>query len=239
MKMRRNNEDPGSTWRSKLCRGRSVLFESLEARRFLAVDLVTREITLPYPRSDVAATAVDGLVLFAGCDTLNSQGVSYSSEVDIYNTATGTWSTSQLSAARSGIAATTIGDLAIFAGGQNAGGDTSTVDVYDAQTGAWTTWQMPKAYTGLAATSAGTKVFLAGGGSPSAGSIGGDSEDIPIYDTSAGDWVTAALSTPRDQLAATTVDDLVMFAGGGHLYNVTDSAAMSDSVDIYDTTTDQ
>jgi hypothetical protein len=37
--------------------------------------------------------------------------------VDLYNSASGTWSTAQLSAARSGLAATSVGNVAIFAGG--------------------------------------------------------------------------------------------------------------------------
>jgi hypothetical protein len=39
--------------------------------------------------------------------------------VDLYNSASGTWSTAQLSVARDGLAATTVGNLAIFAGGWN------------------------------------------------------------------------------------------------------------------------
>jgi hypothetical protein len=44
--------------------------------------------------------------------------------VDLYNTTTGAWSTAQLSASRHSIAATSVGNFAIFAGG---GYYTSTV----------------------------------------------------------------------------------------------------------------
>ncbi len=37
--------------------------------------------------------------------------------VDLYNSASGTWSTAQLSVARSQLAATSVGKVAIFAGG--------------------------------------------------------------------------------------------------------------------------
>ncbi len=40
-----------------------------------------------------------------------------SNAVDLYNSATGAWSTAQLSAARSELAATSVGNVAIFAGG--------------------------------------------------------------------------------------------------------------------------
>ncbi len=41
-----------------------------------------------------------------------------SNAVDVYNSATGAWSTAQLSVARNLLAAASVGNLAIFAGGQ-------------------------------------------------------------------------------------------------------------------------
>jgi hypothetical protein len=46
-----------------------------------------------------------------------------SNVVDLYNSASGTWSTAQLSVARGYLAATSVGNVAIFAGG--AGGNCS------------------------------------------------------------------------------------------------------------------
>jgi hypothetical protein len=43
-----------------------------------------------------------------------------SSQVDIYHAATGQWSIASLSLARSYISATTVGNLALFAGGQTS-----------------------------------------------------------------------------------------------------------------------
>jgi hypothetical protein len=37
--------------------------------------------------------------------------------VDVYNSATGAWSTAQLSVARSSLAAASVGNVALFAGG--------------------------------------------------------------------------------------------------------------------------
>ena len=42
--------------------------------------------------------------------------------VDLYNSATGAWSTAQLSAARSLLAAASVGNVAIFAGGGSSSG---------------------------------------------------------------------------------------------------------------------
>jgi hypothetical protein len=44
-------------------------------------------------------------------------GSGVSNAVDLYNSASGTWSTAQLSVARSLLAATSVGNVAIFAGG--------------------------------------------------------------------------------------------------------------------------
>ena len=45
----------------------------------------------------------------------------YSNVVDLYNSASGTWSTAQLSVARHELAATSVGNVAIFAGGYDTG----------------------------------------------------------------------------------------------------------------------
>ena len=44
-----------------------------------------------------------------------------SDAVDVYNSTTGTWSTAQLSVAREIIAATSVRDVALFAGGYTQG----------------------------------------------------------------------------------------------------------------------
>ena len=44
-------------------------------------------------------------------------GYQLSNAVDLYNGASGTWSTAQLSVARFVLAATSVGNVAIFAGG--------------------------------------------------------------------------------------------------------------------------
>ncbi len=41
----------------------------------------------------------------------------WSHVVDLYNSATGAWSTAQLSVARNNLAATSVGNVALFAGG--------------------------------------------------------------------------------------------------------------------------
>ena len=51
--------------------------------------------------------------------TAGSGGSVYSNVVDLYDSVTGRWSTAQLSQARTQLAATSVGTVAIFAGGQD------------------------------------------------------------------------------------------------------------------------
>ncbi len=48
-----------------------------------------------------------------------------SNAVDLYNSASGTWSTARLSVARWSLAATSVGNVAFFAGGDTATGNCS------------------------------------------------------------------------------------------------------------------
>ena len=48
---------------------------------------------------------------------VTADGVRDSNAVDLYNYTSGTWSTAQLSVARLLLAATSVGNVAIFAGG--------------------------------------------------------------------------------------------------------------------------
>ena len=118
---------------------RSVI-EILEIRRLLAaggfIDMPTPP---PFPIDNFAPVAVvDGRAIFGRAYDLTSFS---SDRVDIYDAATGDWSTTQL-ARPLGLAATTVGHLAIFAGGTTTPIETfgsSLVDIYDTSTGQWST----------------------------------------------------------------------------------------------------
>jgi hypothetical protein len=55
-------------------------------------------------------------------------GGSVSGAVDVYNSATGAWSTAQLSVARVSLAAASVGNVAMFAGGQSSSSALSSRD---------------------------------------------------------------------------------------------------------------
>ena len=56
-------------------------------------------------------------------------GYQMSNVVELYNSASGTWSTAQLSVARWSLAATSVGNVAIFAGGDLRGNCSLTLFV--------------------------------------------------------------------------------------------------------------
>jgi hypothetical protein len=60
------------------------------------------------------ATCIASIV--NACLNLRPAG-GYTAAVDVYNSSTGIWSIAQLSIARGDLSATSVGDLAIFAGG--------------------------------------------------------------------------------------------------------------------------
>ena len=65
----------------------------------------------------------------AGGDANFTAGSGWSNAVDLYNYTSGTWSTGQLSVARSWVAATSVGNVAIFAGGSRTGNCSLTLFV--------------------------------------------------------------------------------------------------------------
>jgi hypothetical protein len=149
--------------------------------------------------------------------------------VDIYDVVTKTWSTAELSEARSDIGAVVVGNKILFASGGNnwTGGywgyiDLSTrVDIYDIITNTWSTTEMPGevlfgiGWRGTTAA-AGNKAIFCGEGYTI----------VYIYDVSNNSWTTSSLSTSRDDLASASVGNKIFIAGEG-----------TKNVDVYDVTT--
>ncbi|WP_205503889.1 Kelch repeat-containing protein [Rufibacter psychrotolerans] len=196
--------------------------------------------TLSEARAGMTAVAAGSKILFAGANWSGAGVNGYgSSRVDIFDTATGQWSTARLSEARSAIGAVAAGNKVFFAGGRLHGGGNgapdvifSTVDIYDAATGAWSVASLSQPRAFVAAAALGEKVFFAGG------ERGGDhfpSDRVDIYELSTGQWSTASLSEPRGLAAAVAVGGKVYFAGGfkEDIWN----PSFSDRIDVYDGTT--
>jgi len=143
-----------------------------------------------------------------------------------------TWSSSpDIQPARHGLTATTIGDLALFAGGDDDTQRSDVVNIYDSSTATWTTATLSVRRALLGSTSVGGNALFAGG-------LLSDftaSDDVDIYDAQSDKWTTGALSVGRINPAATSVSKYAFFAGGGAGSN---PGTPSDVVDIYDSSTD-
>ncbi len=211
---------------------------------------------LSQARYGLAAGTVGSLAIFAGGATYSDGTWSPSSDVDIYNTSTGTWSTATLSVARWFIAATTVGDLAIFAGGtvnnvaSATPNTTAAVDIYNANNGKWSTALLSQARSSIAATTVGDDAIFAGGqthqtdvvtmGNWLPPGVGGyaASGAVDIYNLDTNQWTTAAVPQAAGEMSAVTSGDLAFFAGG----DTESDAAVGNYtgiVNIFDVTTNQ
>ena len=106
------------------------------------------------------STGVARVCATAACRlTRVTSGSSVSNAVDLHNSASGVWSTAFLmSSPRSGLAATSLGNVAIFAGGFS-----NNVDFFDSLTGTWSTARLSGAVSYPAAASVGNMAIFAGG----------------------------------------------------------------------------
>ena len=148
--------------------------------------------------------------------------------VDVYNQAsTKTTSPDPLSQPRKYLAATSVGNYALFAGGSDDSSPYNTVDAYD-QTSTKVTPPDPlsQARVYLTATTVGNYALFAGGRNYSDFT---PYDTVDVYDqTSTKVTFSDPLSQARGHLAATTVGDYALFGGGGD-----DSTSYYSKVDVY------
>ncbi|MFT7540368.1 MAG: hypothetical protein ACI9K5_001329, partial [Gammaproteobacteria bacterium] len=104
--------------------------------------------------------------------------------------ALGQWTTDSLSTGRSSLAAVTIGDYALFAGGKGASSSLGTVDAYQISTGTWSTAALSVPRGSIGATAVGQYVLFAGGSDDYTQTV---FKTVDVYDSSAG--------PPNDPLA--------------------------------------
>ena len=126
-----------------------------------------------------------------------------------------------LSEARGGLAATSVGNYALFGGGWIDIGYPeykNTVDAYDTSLTRTIPTALSEARDGLAATTVGDYALFGGGGN-----MGTGIATVDAYDTSLTRTIPTPLSEARYGLSATSVGDYALFGGSGS------------TVDAYDT----
>jgi len=196
--------------------------------------------TLSEARGGLALASARNKIFFAGGDAIDSYGNYPATDaVDIYNVDDLSWTTANLSKARTHITTISNKNTVFFAGGEpendwaNGPLPVDDVDIYDVETDIWTTAHLCSPGIGMTATAVGNKVLFAGGYD--------ENEKRPvsvdIFDLSSGVWTVATLSEAKfSGHAAVTLGDKAYIAGGrtqGSVYQY-----FSDKIDIYDSTTD-
>lgn len=204
-------------------------------------DTLTKEWSVAHlsvDRFSLSAISHGDTVMFAGGVQFKSDvNPVFKNTIDIYNSKTGVWTVDHLSIARMGMAASVVGDLAIFAGGMDyvAGGTNAfktlnRVDIYNFSTKTWSIASLSQARAYASAVTVGNKVIIAGGVT----SLNNPTNRVDIYDASTGEWTTATLSVARAGLEnAAVVAGKAYFVGGG-TFTGSSFTAPSDYIDIYD-----
>ena len=181
-------------------------------------------------RSYLAAAAAGSKAYFAGGEVRTAKGTFSFDGIDIYDFNDSGWSTAKLSVPRKKLAAVTVGNVIMFAGGFDDTTNTNfstRVDILDVKTGDWSTAELttPRMYFAAAAVDG---VAVMGGGQYQLGKHP-DTATYDMYDSTTGTWSNGMLPSghARDKLAATWArnakrEGLLIFVGGGSvdMYNV-------------------
>lgn len=189
-------------------------------------------INLSEAKVQMGAVAYGTRAYFGG----GNNGTGHSKLVEIYDVKTGSWTTQQLSIARSFPAVAANGGKVFFAGGINFNGlvHYKTVDIFDTLTHQWSLAELSAPRMYIQAASVGNKVLFAGGYKISSFTppTYTFTNVVDVYDLQTNTWSTQTLSEARAGMAVAVVGNRAIFAGGQR-----SAGAVSDRVDLYDAAT--
>ncbi len=188
------------------------------------------------PRISMATVTLGESAFFGGGSSdSGSWPPNLHDEINVYDSASGSWTLERLSEARHSLAATSVGDVILFAGGATGPQGTpsvfssATVDIYDPATGLWTMDNLSEGRVDLAATSVGGYALFAGGRADQPGGGHANTATVDAYHAATGTWSQATLSAPRRYPVAVTVGPYAFFSGGI-------DGAPTAVIDVYDST---
>ena len=176
---------------------------------------------------DCSATKIGNYALFAG------GGAEYmNKDVTSYDASLTKGTPTALTVARCRMSATSIGNYALFVGGITSSG-VNTVDAYDTSLTKSTPTVLSYRRFDAAATSVGNYALI-GGGHNNGTSYGnyGHQNTVEVYNTSLTLSAATNLQIGRDNLAATTVGEYAIFAGG-QMGSSSQKYDISSHVDVY------
>lgn len=198
---------------------------------------------LSQARSLLAAVAVADVVLFGGGELVENEGNTSTADdtarVDVYNVTADRWSSAaSLSVARKKLSATSVQDVAIFAGGYlSHSGSRAEVDIFNATSGEWSVATLSAPRMRLQAATAGGKAFFVSGMNEACGN---DCPVVDLYDPAVPDparrWSTTQLSRGRYEFAAVGIADQLVVTGGKQ-FPSNSTGGKWDLVEIYDIST--
>ena len=178
-------------------------------------------VELTHDRDQFPATTVGNYALFGGGFWYAPNGsmrtAATTSMVDAYDQNLTRTSVSELSQSRNRFAATTVGNYALFGGGSSEMSNNAyaTVDVYTDELVKISVSELSQARNYLAATIVGNYALFGGGTCMSAEAMGDIYfATVDVYDKNLVRSTATELSVSRNQLAATTVGNYALFAGG-------------------------
>lgn len=199
-----------------------AVMERLEPRRTLASPALPgfnhEFVALSQNREFIATATVGDDVVFAGGDFSDAKNNSLVTDaVDIYNAATGEWSTAKLSQARTVVSHILAAGHVLFFGGRAGSSyqspQSNAIDDFNSLTNQWTATTLPHPRNGVTPIAVGGLVIFAGGSVTStAGPV--LSNLVDIYDTATGTWTTTAMSKPRTGIVAAVVGTTAIFTDG-------------------------
>jgi hypothetical protein len=211
----------------------TVLIDVVGVNRPLVNAQLVLVSTLSHTRQFIRVASAANKIVFAGEGTSMSLSPETTS-LDIYDITSNTWTSKQLTEARTGMGVAVYNNKIFFAGGTPDGGDnfeSSTVDIYDASANSWSSAQLGQVRSVTAGATNGNRVLFAGG------MYGFDysSSVVDLYDVPTNSWSIANLSEQRIVGAATTIGNKTYFAGG--LSWTFTEATPSSRIDVYDAAT--
>ena len=167
-------------------------------------------------RGGMAAVTAGNKVFFAGGFVYNWDTYYYKTfdTVDIYDAENNTWAVARLSGPRGSLAAATVGNKVLFAGGSIELDNitSATVDIYDLSTDSWSTALLSEAKSDLIAVTLNNKIYFAGGHKPYGSSAFEATNRIEIYDHTTNSWSTDTLKRPMGYLAGIAAADQIYWA---------------------------
>ena len=184
----------------------------------------------------LAATTIGNYALFGG-GTVNfldeewADGTWTTMRTDIvyaYNSSLSQSTPTKLSVARYNLAATTIGNYALFGGGDGAA-YYNTIDVYNTSLVRTTPTVLSDGRSSLAATTIGEYALFGGGYGTNPMPLSGEKDIVDAYNKSLVHSTPTVLSVAKSRLAAVTLGEYALFGGGIDIDN-----HYSGTVDVYD-----